>query len=172
MPGAQQKREADGGERQDVVSRDRGRNSGRSRLLSPLITTPAFHGPRLKEAKTGVLGAVLCALLTSRLVTAVVGTLPRPAQRHALPCDAEAIVDSAVPIAPAPARDHVRGLRHAPVTVRGVRRLRVCKQAKPVVGELPGGFGHVRCAGRRLPLADVHVPAQPAAEAAQAAGPK
>ncbi len=70
-----------------------------------------------------------------------------------------------------PDRDHVRGPRHAPVTVveYGDYECPYCGQAEPVVRELLGDFGDVRYVWRHLPLTDVHVHAQLAAEAAEAA---
>ncbi|MER6977369.1 Na+/H+ antiporter NhaA [Streptomyces carpinensis] len=137
--------------------------------VSLLIATLAFRGTQLEDAKIGILSAVVCSFLTSRLVTAVIAALPRRTRRRALLGNAETIVDLAVPVDPD--RDHVRGPRHAPVTVveYGDYECPHCGQAEPVVRELLGDFGDVRYVWRHLPLRDVHVHAQLAAEAAEAA---
>ncbi|MFG2352443.1 Na+/H+ antiporter NhaA [Streptomyces sp. NPDC048521] len=137
--------------------------------VSLLIATLAFDGTRLEDAKIGVLTAVLASFLLSRLVTAVLGALPRPLQLRALLGESETIVDLAVPVDPD--RDHVRGPRHAAVTVveYGDYECPYCGQAEPVVRALLGDFEDVRYVWRHLPLTDVHVHAQLAAEAAEAA---
>ncbi|RFC70107.1 Na+/H+ antiporter NhaA [Streptomyces sp. AcE210] len=135
-----------------------------------LIATLAFDGDRLAEAKIGILSAVAGAFLMTWLVSWVIGILPRPARMRALLGTAEGIVDLAVPVDPD--RDHVRGPRHAPVTVveYGDFECPYCGQAEPVVRELLAGFGDIRYVWRHLPLHDVHPHAQLAAEAAEAAG--
>ncbi|MFF3876813.1 Na+/H+ antiporter NhaA [Streptomyces sp. NPDC001978] len=137
--------------------------------VSLLIATLAFDGTRLEDAKTGILSAVLASFLVSRLVTAVIGALPGPVRLRALLGRAETIVDLAVPVDPD--RDHIRGPRRAPVTVveYGDYECPFCGQAEPVVRELLGDFEDVRYVWRHLPLSDVHVHAQLAAEAAEAA---
>ncbi|MCO8307711.1 Na+/H+ antiporter NhaA [Streptomyces hygroscopicus] len=137
--------------------------------VSLLIATLAFHGTRLEDAKVGILSAVIGSFLTSRLVTGIVAALPHRARQRALLGNAETIIDLAVPVDPD--RDHVRGPRHAPVTVveYGDYECPYCGQAEPIVRELLGGFGDVRYVWRHLPLTDVHVHAQAAAEAAEAA---
>ncbi|MCF1595186.1 Na+/H+ antiporter NhaA [Streptomyces muensis] len=143
--------------------------SGVGFTVSLLIATLAFDGPRLDEAKTGILSTLILAFLTTRLTTAVIGMLPPAARRQALLGKAETITDLAVPVDPD--RDHVRGPRHAPVTVveYGDYECPHCGQAEPVVRELLADFGDVRYVWRHLPLTDVHVHAQLAAEAAEAA---
>ncbi|WP_367318980.1 Na+/H+ antiporter NhaA [Streptomyces sp. HUAS ZL42] len=137
--------------------------------VSLLIATLAFDGTRLEDAKTGILSAVLCSFVLSRLVTAVIGVLPHRRRLRALVGKAETIVDLAVPVDPD--RDHIRGPRHAPVTVveYGDYECPYCGQAEPVVRELLQDFGDVRYVWRHLPLSDVHVHAQLAAEAAEVA---
>ncbi|RZB19279.1 Na+/H+ antiporter NhaA [Streptomyces sp. F001] len=138
--------------------------------VSLLIATLAFDGTRLDDAKIGILSAVLCSFVLSRLVTGAIGLLPRGTQLRALVGKADTIVDLAVPVDPD--RDHVRGPRHAPVTLveYGDYECPHCGQAEPVIRELLGDFGDVRYVWRHLPLTDVHVHAQLAAEAAEAAG--
>jgi Na+/H+ antiporter NhaA len=137
--------------------------------VSLLIATLAFDGTRLEDAKIGVLTALLASFLLSRLVTAVLGALPRPLRLRALLGESETIVDLAVPVDPD--RDHVRGPRHAAVTVveYGDYECPYCGQAEPVVRALLGDFEDVRYVWRHLPLTDVHVHAQLAAAAAEAA---
>ncbi|GAA3766455.1 Na+/H+ antiporter NhaA [Streptomyces chiangmaiensis] len=137
--------------------------------VSLLIATLAFDGARLQEAKIGILSAVLGSFVAGRLVTGLIGVLPRPLQLRALLGKAEMIVDLGVPVDPD--RDHVRGPRKAPVTVveYGDYECPFCGQAESVVRELLGDFGDVRYVWRHLPLTDVHPHAQLAAEAAEVA---
>lgn len=71
-----------------------------------------------------------------------------------------------------PDKDRVRGPRHAPVTIveYGDYECPYCGLAEPVVRELLGGFGDVRYVWRHLPLTDIHLHAQLAAQGAEAAG--
>jgi protein-disulfide isomerase len=66
---------------------------------------------------------------------------------------------------------HIRGPLDAPVTVveYGDFERRFCGRAEPEVRELLRDFFDVRYVWRHLPLSDVHLPAEPAAEAAEAA---
>ncbi|MEV7811249.1 MULTISPECIES: Na+/H+ antiporter NhaA [Streptomyces] len=146
-----------------------GAMAGTGFTVSLLIATLAFQGTQLADAKIGILSALVGSFLTSRLITAVLAALPRRLRQRALLGDAETLVDLAVPVDPD--RDHVRGPRHAPVTVveYGDYECPYCGQAEPVVRELLGDFGDVRYVWRHLPLTDVHVHAQLAAEAAEAA---
>ncbi|MDO0916718.1 Na+/H+ antiporter NhaA [Streptomyces sp. DT2A-34] len=143
--------------------------SGAGFTVSLLIATLAFDGTHLDDAKIGILSTLLLSFLTSRIVTTVIGLLPPSPRRRALLGKAESIVDLAVPVDPD--RDHVRGPRHAPVTVveYGDYECPYCGQAEPVVRELLADFGDVRYVWRHLPLTDVHVHARLAAEAAEAA---
>jgi Na+/H+ antiporter NhaA len=143
--------------------------AGSGFTVSLLIATLAFDGTRLADAKTGILAAVVCSFLLSRLLTAVVAALPRRTRQRLLQGDAESIVDLAMPVDPG--RDHVRGPERAPVTVveYGDYECPYCGQAEPVVRELLGDFGDVRYVWRHLPLTDVHLFAQLAAQAAEAA---
>ncbi|MER6138500.1 Na+/H+ antiporter NhaA [Streptomyces sparsogenes] len=143
--------------------------AGTGFTVSLLIATLAFDGTQLENAKIGILSALVGTFLTSRLVTGVVAILPAGLRQRALLGDAETITDLVVPVDPD--RDHIRGPRHAPVTVveYGDYECPYCGQAEPVVRELLGDFGDVRYVWRHLPLTDVHVHAEPAAEAAEAA---
>ncbi|SDN28302.1 Na+/H+ antiporter NhaA [Streptomyces wuyuanensis] len=137
--------------------------------VSLLIATFAFEGDRLAEAKLGVLGAVLCSLLLGRLLTGVLGLLPKPLRLRVLLGRADPLVDLAVPVDPE--RDHVRGSPTAPVTLveYGDFECPYCGQAEAVVRELLRDAGDVRYVWRHLPLDDVHPHARTAAEAAEAA---
>ncbi|MFJ8173159.1 MULTISPECIES: Na+/H+ antiporter NhaA [unclassified Streptomyces] len=143
--------------------------SGVGFTVSLLIAALAFDGEQLEDAKIGILSAVICTFLVSRLLTGIIGLLPHPAQARTLLGKAETIVDLAVPVDPD--RDHVRGPREALVTVveYGDYECPYCGEAEPVLRELLKGFGDVRYVWRHLPLTDVHVHAQIAAEAAEAA---
>ncbi|MBE1530954.1 Na+/H+ antiporter NhaA [Actinomadura algeriensis] len=143
--------------------------SGAAFTVSLLIATHAFDGAELDDAKIGVLSTLLLSFLTSRLVTAVIAALPPPLRLRALLGKAETIVDLATPVDPD--HDHVRGPKDAPVTIveYGDYECPYCGRAEPVVRELLADFGDVRYVWRHLPLTDVHINAQLAAEAAEAA---
>ncbi|MFJ6949680.1 Na+/H+ antiporter NhaA [Streptomyces wuyuanensis] len=137
--------------------------------VSLLIATFAFEGPQLADAKLGVLCAVLCSFLLSRLLTWVLQLLPPRRRLRALLGRSEPLVDLVVPVDPE--RDHVRGAADAPVTLveYGDFECPYCGQAEPVVRELLRDSGDVRYVWRHLPLDDVHPHARSAAEAAEAA---
>ncbi|MFD7441683.1 Na+/H+ antiporter NhaA [Streptomyces sp. NPDC059909] len=142
---------------------------GAAFTVSLLIAALAFDGPRLAEAKIGVLSAIVCSFVLSRLLTLLITALPRQLRLRALLGRAETIIDLAAPVDPE--RDHVRGPRDAPVTVveYGDFECPYCGKAEPVVRELLAGDGDLRYVWRHLPLTDVHPHAQFAAEAAEAA---
>jgi Na+/H+ antiporter NhaA len=137
--------------------------------VSLLIASLAFHGPRLAEAKIGVLSAALLAATLTWLLLVGTKRLPRPLRVRALLGTPELIVDLADPVDPE--RDHVRGPHDAPVTVLeyGDFECPYCGRAEPVLRELLRDFGDVAYVWRHLPLNDVHPNAQRAAEAAEAA---
>jgi protein-disulfide isomerase len=74
-------------------------------------------------------------------------------------------------VSPRPARDDIRGTLDAPVTVveYGDFECPFCGRAEPQVRELLRDFSHVRYVWRHLPLSEVHLHAESAAEAAEAA---
>jgi protein-disulfide isomerase len=137
--------------------------------LSLLVSTLAFDGAELDEAKLGVLAAALGASGLTWTVSRLTALLPWRARVRALLGTAETIVDLAVPVDRD--RDHVRGPLDARVTLveYGDFECPYCGRAEPVVRELLGDFGDVRYVWRHLPLNDVHAHAQIAAEAAEAA---
>jgi protein-disulfide isomerase len=134
-----------------------------------LVATLAFEGAELEEAKLGILSAALGAALLTWLLFRATALLPRSLRIRALLGTAEPLVDLAVDVDPE--RDHIRGPLDAPVTVveYGDFECPYCGQAEPVVRELLREFGDVRYVWRHLPLNDVHLHAQLAAEAAEAA---
>jgi Na+/H+ antiporter NhaA len=137
--------------------------------VSLLIADKAFRGEDLDEAKAGVLASVLGAALLSTLVFRGIARLPRRRRIRAVLGDAEPIVDLAVPVDPE--RDHIRGPVVAPVTLLeyGDFECPYCGRAEPVIRELLRDFGDLRYVWRHLPLNDVHVHTQAAAEASEAA---
>jgi Na+/H+ antiporter NhaA len=137
--------------------------------VSLLIASLAFHGQQLQDAKLGVLSAAVCATALSWLVFRVLEKLPSSLRLRGLVGPAEAIVDLAADVDPE--RDHIRGPAEAPVTLveYGDFECPYCGQAEEVIRELLADFGEVRYVWRHLPLADVHVHAQLAAEASEAA---
>ncbi len=137
--------------------------------VSILISSLAFKGVELQEAKLGVLTAAVCASLLTALVFRLTTMLPQRARLRALVGVAGSLVDLAVPVDPE--RDHLRGPLDAPVTLveYGDFECPYCGQAEPIVRELLADFGDLRYVWRHLPLSDVHPRAQLAAEASEAA---
>jgi Na+/H+ antiporter NhaA len=137
--------------------------------VSLLVSTLAFSGRQLQEAKLGVLTAALGASVLTLLVFRATARLSLPRRARALFGTAEVLIDLAAPVDPD--RDHIRGPSESPVTVveYGDFECPYCGQAEPSVRELLAGHGEVRYVWRHLPLSDVHPQAQLAAEAAEAA---
>ncbi len=137
--------------------------------VSLLVATLAFHGAQLEEAKLGILSAALAASILTWLVFRATERLPRRLRIRALLGNAEQLTDLYIDVDPD--RDHFRGPREAPVTVveYGDFECPYCGQAEPVVRELLRDFGDIRYVWRHLPLNDVHINAQLAAEASEAA---
>jgi Na+/H+ antiporter NhaA len=138
--------------------------------VSLLISSIAFEGQRLDEAKLGVLGAAILASLLSWIVFRVIAHLPMQVRARQLLGTVEELVDLSDEVDPD--RDHARGPEDAPVTLveYGDYQCPYCGQAEVVIRELLESFGDdLRYVWRHLPLNDVHPNAQMAAEAAQAA---
>ncbi|HEY2651751.1 MAG TPA: Na+/H+ antiporter NhaA [Solirubrobacteraceae bacterium] len=137
--------------------------------VSILISSLAFTGVELREAKLGVLTAALAASLLTAVVFRLTAFLPKQARLRALVGIAPSLVDLAVPVDPK--RDHIRGPGGAPVTLveYGDFQCPYCGQAEPIIRELLSDFGDLRYVWRHLPLSDVHAQAQIAAEASEAA---
>ncbi len=135
-----------------------------------LISSLAFHGERLAEAKLGVLASALVAPLVAWGVFGVVKLLPRRVLARQIAGTAGDILDLADDVDPA--RDHVRGAHDALVTLveYGDFECPYCGRAESVVRELLASFDDdLRYVWRHLPLGDVHPGAQLAAEASEAA---
>jgi Na+/H+ antiporter NhaA len=136
-----------------------------------LISSHAFEGQRLEEAKLGVLAAAVLASLVSWAVFRVIAMLPDSVRARQLAGTAEDLLDLSEDVSPE--RDHMRGSDEAPVTLveYGDYQCPYCGRAEVVIRELLETFGDdLRYVWRHLPLNDVHVNAQMAAEAAEAAG--
>ena len=138
--------------------------------VSLLISSLAFSGERLAEAKLGALVTVLLAPLLGWTVLRVVRRLPSSVRARQLAGTSEDILDLSQEVDPH--RDHVRGPEDAFVTFveYGDFECPYCGQAEPVIRELLSSFDDdVRYVWRHLPLNDVHPHAQIAAEASEAA---
>jgi protein-disulfide isomerase len=137
--------------------------------VSLLISTLAFHGQDLAEAKLGVLTTLVAAPLASWGVLRATERLPKRLKLRLLIGAAPTIVDLAVPVDPE--RDHVRGPAESSVTLLeyGDLECPYCGQAEMAIRELLADFGELRYVWRHLPLSDVHPHAQLAAEASEAA---
>jgi protein-disulfide isomerase len=138
--------------------------------VSLLISSLAFSGQRLDEAKLGALGSVVLAPALAWSVLQIVKRLPASVRARQIAGTAEDILDLAQDVDPE--RDHIRGSEEAPVTLveYGDFECPYCGQAEQVIRELLTSFGEdVRYVWRHLPLNDVHPNAQLAAEASEAA---
>ncbi|HEY8762694.1 MAG TPA: Na+/H+ antiporter NhaA [Solirubrobacteraceae bacterium] len=138
--------------------------------VSLLISTLAFSGERLDEAKLGVLGSAIVAPMLAWVVFRVVRLVPASVRARQIVGTAEDILDLADEVDPA--RDHVRGPDDATVTLveYGDFECPYCGQAESAIRDVLSRFGdELRYVWRHLPLNDVHPRAQLAAEAAEAA---
>jgi len=139
--------------------------------VSLLISSLAFTGRELEEAKIGVLATAILATLVSWGVFRVIARLPAEVRARQLAGTAEELLDLYDDVDPE--RDHVRGSDAAPVTLLeyGDYECPYCGQAEDVIRQLLESFGdELRYVWRHLPLNDVHPSAQMAAEASEAAG--
>jgi Na+/H+ antiporter NhaA len=138
--------------------------------VSLLISSLAFSGQRLAEAKIGVLAAAVAATVFAWSVRQLIRRVPEPVRARQLSGTADDLVDLFDDVDPE--RDHIRGPDAAPVTLieYGDYECPYCGQAEVVIRELLDSFGDdLRYVWRHLPLNDVHPSAQMAAEAAEAA---
>jgi protein-disulfide isomerase len=138
--------------------------------VSLLISSLAFQGNQLEEAKLGVLTAAILAAFGGWAAFRVIRRLPAPLRARQISGTAEDLVD--LSDEPDPERDHIRGSTDAPVTLveYGDYECPYCGQAEVVIRELLAEFGDdLRYVWRHLPLNDVHANAQMASEAAEAA---
>jgi Na+/H+ antiporter NhaA len=139
--------------------------------VSLLISSLAFHGRNLQEAKLGTLASAIVAPLLARAVFAFVRRLPAQVRARQIVATAEDLLDLSDDVDEG--RDHIRGPNDAPVTLAeyGDFECPYCGQAEAVIRELLAEFGdEVRYVWRHLPLNDVHGSAQLAAESVEAAG--
>ncbi|MCW3064496.1 MAG: nhaA [Solirubrobacterales bacterium] len=138
--------------------------------VSLLISSLAFHGRQLDEAKLGVLAAAVVASLGGWGAARLIARLPASLRARQIAGTDDDIVDLAEDIDSE--RDHTRGAEDALVTLveYGDYECPYCGQAEVVVRELLSSFcDELRYVWRHLPLNDVHPDAQLAAEAAEAA---
>ena len=138
--------------------------------VSLLIAGIAFEGAQLDEAKIGVLAAATLAAMLSWITFRLIERLPAERRARQLLGTAEELLDLSEDVDPA--RDHIRGPEDAPVTLieYGDYQCSYCGQAEVVIRELLDEFGdELRYVWRHLPLGDVHLNAQMAAEATEAA---
>jgi protein-disulfide isomerase len=136
-----------------------------------LIADLSFTGPRLEEAKIGILGASMIATLLSVIVFRIIPHLPERDPDHQKL--APVLIDLADPVDPD--RDHIRGSDDARVTLVEYADFECpyCGMAEPVVRDLVAAYGaDLRYVFRHLPLTDVHEHAELAAEAAEDAAAK
>jgi Na+/H+ antiporter NhaA len=135
-----------------------------------LVSSLAFHGTELAEAKLGILSGAIIAALLSWVVFHGLNRLSPRTRLRALLGTAATVTDLAVPVDPD--RDHIRGpKKDALVTLveYGDFECPYCGQAEPAVRELIRQSGELRFVFRHLPLTEVHPHAQLAAEASEAA---
>jgi Na+/H+ antiporter NhaA len=138
--------------------------------VSLLVSSLAFRGQLLEEAKIGTLSTLIVAPVLSKLALRLIRRLPQELRARQIAATAEDILDLAVDVDPE--RDHTRGPEDAPVTIveYGDFECSYCGQAEAVIRELLiAGGADVRYVWRHLPLNDVHPNAQLASEAAEAA---
>jgi Na+/H+ antiporter NhaA len=138
--------------------------------VSLLVSSIAFEGRELDEAKLGMLAAAVVAFVGSWVVFRVIALLPESLRARQLRGTREDLLDLADDVDPG--HDHVRGSEVAPVTLveYGDYECPYCGQAELVIRQLLESFGdELRYVWRNLPLNDVHQHAQTAAEAAEAA---
>jgi Na+/H+ antiporter NhaA len=138
--------------------------------VSLLISSLAFTGRELEEAKLGVLAAAVLASLLAWSTFRLIRRMPVTVRARQIAGTVDELLDLSEEVDPD--RDHIRGSEDAPVTLveYGDYECPYCGQAEVVVRELLVSFGDdLRYVWRHLPLNDVHPNAQMAAEAAEAA---
>ncbi len=138
--------------------------------VSLLVSSLAFTGERLDEAKLGTLTTVVVAPAVAWMVRRLISRLPNTVRARQIGGTADDILDLIDEVDAD--RDHIRGPDDAPVTLveYGDFECSYCGQAEGVIRELLGSHGDdVRYVWRHLPLNDVHPNAQLAAEASEAA---
>jgi protein-disulfide isomerase len=138
--------------------------------VSLLVSSRAFGGETLEEAKIGLLAAVIVAPALAWVVVRVMRGLPESTRARQIAGTAQDLLDLAEDVDPQ--RDHIRGPENALVTLveYGDFECPYCGRAESTIRELLSGDADLRYVWRNLPLNDVHSHAQVAAEAAEAAG--
>jgi Na+/H+ antiporter NhaA len=139
--------------------------------VSLLISSLAFRGQLLVEAKLGILAGAVLSALSAWSAFRAIALIPASTRARQLRGTADELLDLADDVDPDV--DHLRGRHDAPVILLeyGDYECPYCGQAETVVRELLDSFGDDLCyVWRHLPLSDVHPRAQMAAEAAEAAG--
>jgi Na+/H+ antiporter NhaA len=139
--------------------------------VSVLISSLAFDGRQLEEAKLGVLAAAIISPLVAWVVFQVISRMPAEVRARQIAGTYEDLLDLSEDVDPD--RDHIRGSEQGAVTLveYGDYECPYCGRAEVVVRQLLDSFGDdLRYVWRHLPLNDVHPNAQMAAEAAEAAG--
>jgi Na+/H+ antiporter NhaA len=138
--------------------------------VSILISSLAFEGQQLEEAKLGVLAAAILSSLVAWGIFSMIRRLPEEVRLRQMAGTTEELLDLSEDVDPD--RDHIRGPEEAPVTLveYGDYQCPYCGQAEVVIRELLDSFGDdLRYVWRHLPLNDVHPNTQEAAEASEAA---
>jgi Na+/H+ antiporter NhaA len=138
--------------------------------VSLLISSLAFQGQNLNEAKLGALSTLVLAPLVSWAAVSAIRRIPATIRARQIGRTASYIPDLAEDVDPE--RDHIRGPDDAVVTLLeyGDFECPYCGRAERAIRELLVSAGSdVRYVWRHLPLNDVHPRAQLAAEAAEAA---
>src|SRR3984885_6218933 len=143
--------------------------AGAGFTVSILVSSIAFTGKHLDEAKLGTLATVVIAPIVAWVVTRMIRRLPSNLRARQIGRTADDILDLVEDVDPD--RDHIRGGDDALVTLLeyGDFECPYCGQAEGVIRELLSSHGDVRYVWRHLPLNDVHPTAQLAAEASEAA---
>ena len=147
-----------------------GVSAGIGFTVALLISSIAFDGDLLAEAKIGVLAAGVASAFLAWVVVRGIAHLPARVRARQLSGTADDLVDLYDDVNPE--HDHIRGADDAPVTLveYGDYQCPYCGQAEVVIRQLLDSFGdELRYVWRHLPLEDVHPNAQRAAEAAEAA---
>jgi protein-disulfide isomerase len=138
--------------------------------VSLLVSSLAFTGEQLDEARLGALVTVIIAPTIAWLLTRMIRLLPSNVRARQIGRTASDILDLTDDVDPD--RDHIRGPDDAPVTLveYGDFECPYCGQAETTIRQLLTAHGDdVRYVWRHLPLQDVHPYAQLAAEASEAA---
>jgi protein-disulfide isomerase len=138
--------------------------------VSLLISSLAFRGRLLSEAKLAAIATVAIAPLLTAIALGVIKRLPTALRARQIGRTAADLADLVEEVDPS--RDHIRGPEDAPVTLLeyGDFECPYCGRAEEVIRQLLRDTGSdVRYVWRNLPLNDVHPWAQLAAEASEAA---